>query len=652
MPTELTPASLLHQQTPGQLAISDETIVYTLRRVVDGAERCELWAVPLTGGEPRPLTTGAVWDSTPHFDATGSRVAFLRAIDDAPAQVWLLDIGGGEPRQVTHFPRGAHDLAWAGDSIVVLAEDTESDRVIRAPHEHQLEQEPTETPTAIRLTTIDFRVDGESELRLYPRHLHRLDLETGATTRLTAGPWSATRPRVAADGATYFLADRSPDADLWPAAQVHRVTAHPAAPQQVTDLPGGILRFHLDGTTLRALGRPAAHAPDSEFPRWYSGSLGSSSTELTRYDGTLGAGAFLTGRLGDETDLHEWMLELDDSEAATTLSRDSATIPVDTDGSPLLGKAPAITGAIASDAGTTVAVLAFPDAPGPDLYALEGGAPRRLTRHGDWLTDHPRPTLKTIEVPGPAGPITVHLVDPPAGSRVQGTVLDLHGGPTGQWGVVPPLEALLLAAAGFRVALPNIRGSVDRGPDWVHGLYGAWGEADVADVLAVADHLIATGRAAESSIGVMGLSYGGFLTQYLIGVTDRFAAAVAENGVANQIAAWALSDAGPDYNRATGLADPLTDEGAQQLWQASPLRNAAKIHTPLLLLQGADDRTCPAADNEQLFVALRALGREVEYVLYPESSHLMQATARLDRRIDRHERVIGHFQKYLTNKET
>jgi dipeptidyl aminopeptidase/acylaminoacyl peptidase len=81
------------------------------------------------------------------------------------------------------------------------------------------------------------------------------------------------------------------------------------------------------------------------------------------------------------------------------------------------------------------------------------------------------------------------------------------------------------------------------------------------------------------------------------------------------------------------------------LWRQSPLKNVADIRTPLMILQGESDLRCPPADNEQLFVALRMLGREVEYVLYPESEHAMAATARPDRRVDRMERIVGWFKK-------
>ena len=153
------------------------------------------------------------------------------------------------------------------------------------------------------------------------------------------------------------------------------------------------------------------------------------------------------------------------------------------------------------------------------------------------------------------------------------------------------------------------------------------------------------GLADPQRLAVMGLSYGGFLTQWLIGVTDRFAAAASENGVPNQVSTWANSYFGVHYNRRAGLGDPLTDKGMRSLWRSSPLRNAAQVTTPLLMLQAEEDRICPAADNEQLFTALKVLGREVELILYPDEHHEMKNSGRPDRRIDRMERILAWFER-------
>ena len=160
-------------------------------------------------------------------------------------------------------------------------------------------------------------------------------------------------------------------------------------------------------------------------------------------------------------------------------------------------------------------------------------------------------------------------------------------------------------------------------PRLARGDQRRWGGADAEDQLATVDWAVGEGLADPARLGVTGLSYGGFMTHWLISQDDRFRAAVASNGVSNQISAVGNCDLGTLWTPRLGWERPPA--GIEALWQQSPLAHADRISTPLLMLQGEADMRCPAADNEQLFVALRALGRTVEYVLYPEESHLMQA---------------------------
>jgi dipeptidyl aminopeptidase/acylaminoacyl peptidase len=169
--------------------------------------------------------------------------------------------------------------------------------------------------------------------------------------------------------------------------------------------------------------------------------------------------------------------------------------------------------------------------------------------------------------------------------------------------------------------------------------------------MAVADALVQRGLADEHRMGLMGLSYGGYLAQWMAGFTDRFAAAVAENGVGNVLADWGEAYFGVHYGRQYGQGDPLTEAGAAELWRQSPLRIASKFKTPLLLLQAEEDRNCPPGANEQLFVALKVLGRETEYVLYPEEHHEMKNYGRPDRRIDRMQRHLEWFDRHLRRRQ-
>jgi dipeptidyl aminopeptidase/acylaminoacyl peptidase len=227
------------------------------------------------------------------------------------------------------------------------------------------------------------------------------------------------------------------------------------------------------------------------------------------------------------------------------------------------------------------------------------------------------------------------------------TVLDIHGGPLGGWAPAPSIEVILLCARGYRVILPNIRGSAGYGRDWIRPQLGDWGGVDATDVHAAVDHVVSLGLADPKRLGVMGLSYGGFMVNWLVATSRRFAAAVSENGVANQVSSWAASDTGVEYNRMALLGAPLDADGVDRLWRQSPLAHVADVQTPLLLLQAGADMRCPPSDSEQLFVALRVLGKTVEYILYPEESHVYMAAGRPDRRIDRMTRVLDWFDRYL-----
>ncbi len=258
------------------------------------------------------------------------------------------------------------------------------------------------------------------------------------------------------------------------------------------------------------------------------------------------------------------------------------------------------------------------------------------------------PDMRLVQAPGSGGPIDVWIASPAGvGDRALPAVVDVHGGPLGAWAPAPHLEVILLAAHGYRVILPNIRGSAGYGSHWIRPQLGDWGGVDADDVHAAVDHIVKLGLADPERLGVMGLSYGGFMANWLIGTTDRFKAAVSENGVTNQVAGWAISDGGPEFDRAALMGDPFSSDGVDRLWRQSPLSNVANVRTPLLMLQGEADRRCPAADNEQFFVALRHLGRTVEYVLYPDEYHVYAAAGRPDRRVDRNGRILDWFDRYL-----
>ena len=285
------------------------------------------------------------------------------------------------------------------------------------------------------------------------------------------------------------------------------------------------------------------------------------------------------------------------------------------------------------------------------------GRPRwttRTTLGSAWQRRFTDTEMRRVEAPGPGGPIETWIASPPgAGDAALPTVVDVHGGPLGAWAPAPHVEVI---APGR----PRLPGRPAEHPRLGHAM-AATGSGRSSATGAASTRPTSTPRSTTSSrsgspipdrLGVLGLSYGGFMVHWLIGTSGRFRAAVSENGVTNQISTWANSDSGPEYDRAALLGDPFTPEGIDRLWRQSPLRNVGAIHTPLLMLQAESDLRCPPQDNEQLFIALRHLGRTVEYVLYPEESHVFSSSGRPDRRIDRMTRMLDWFDRYLRRPRT
>jgi dipeptidyl aminopeptidase/acylaminoacyl peptidase len=657
MPT-FTPRALIRAQVgleSFRLAADGGMVVYALRRVDRDDYISHLWIRPLPAGSPRQLTRGRIRDGSPAISPDGRTLAFVRTevgVEDATAQAWILPLDGGEPWQLTSLKHGVASVHWSPDGrrLALVAQAGDHRFIVG-------KEQPKRTPLARRITRVDFR-DDESGHVVRRTHLWVVAFRAGARPRqLTSGDFDVTHPAWSPDGRSIALAaDRSPDSTLAPRLEILQVPVGGGKVTDLASLAGDAERpaFSRDGRRLAFVGTDVADPPDDVPPSLWVRDLRTGETRdlLPGLDRPVGDWAWNDLVTAEDAPGPIW---LDDGRILVIVGSRGRNLPLAArlDGPPeYLVEEDALLNAVgiaATADGGTIVVSAALDGSAADLFRVRDRQLHPITREGStWLRRFPRIDLDELELSGPGGPIHAWLASPgDAGRRRLPLILHIHGGPTGAWGPGGTIDEIALCEAGYRVLMPNIRGSATFGADWIRAFTGKWGDVDAADALAAVDALVERGLADPDRLGVMGLSYGGFLTQWLVGVTDMFAAAVAENGVTNQVSTWANSYFGVHYNRRAGLGDPLTDEGMQALWRSSPLRNAAKITTPLLILQAEDDRVCPASDNEQLFVALKVLEREAELVLYPEEHHEMKSHGRPDRRIDRLERIRDWFARHF-----
>jgi acylaminoacyl-peptidase len=223
-------------------------------------------------------------------------------------------------------------------------------------------------------------------------------------------------------------------------------------------------------------------------------------------------------------------------------------------------------------------------------------------------------------------------------------VLQIHGGPRAQYGWAFFHEFQLLAAQGYVVLYANPRGSQGYGERFASAIVNDWGNLDYRDLMAAVDCVEEMGFVDARRTGVCGGSYGGYMTNWIVGHTDRFKAAMTERSVTNLFSFYGTSDFGyEDFREFGGHA---YDDPAHYA-KLSPLSYVKNIKTPLLIIHSEGDLRCPVEQAEQLYTMLKAMKRDVEFLRFPEENHDLSRAGRPDRRLARLEFILQWWEKRL-----
>jgi dipeptidyl aminopeptidase/acylaminoacyl peptidase len=199
-------------------------------------------------------------------------------------------------------------------------------------------------------------------------------------------------------------------------------------------------------------------------------------------------------------------------------------------------------------------------------------------------------------------------------------ILNMHGGPHGAYGNSFSSQFQLLAAQGYAVLYTNPRGSTNYGEKFLWGTWGGWGVRDYEDVMAGVDAALKRYAIDEKRMGVTGYSYGGFLTNWVITLTTRFAAAVTGAGISNWISDYGTADI-PRTKESEFYGPPWEPKSGDLLIKQSPITYAAKVMTPTLFVHGEADLRVPIEQAEQMYLALKKRGIPARFIRYPDSYH-------------------------------
>jgi dipeptidyl aminopeptidase/acylaminoacyl peptidase len=672
--------------------------------------RHAIWAAPADGSAPaRRLTIGWRHDISPRWSPDGGTLAFISdrrtAVEDPAgepekredaSQVHLLPVDGGEARRLTDLPRGVDAFAWSPDGtrLAVVSSSLGATR----GEDARLRRRPKDAAATEPLLSdyrymdrLGFQFNGRGFLDGPAAQLWVVDVATGAARRLTAGEAAVESPAWSPDGRSIaFSSDRDAGRDLRWSADIWVVDVDGPAPRPRRVTGGsrhwfGAPAWLPDGRRIAALGHRYPVSAGARSDVWIfaaDGSEPSGGTNLTaRHDLMIGAGINSDVTIGEGprllvTDGGRSILFLAPDRGSQVLRRVDVRSG-DVERLTPRGRTLSAVDAAAGGEGLVVAAIRCSATELPEVCAGLLGTTAGKAKKGDaadgkkkakkgadglalrLVTDLNGPAVDGLALSAP-----VEMTWTVDGRTIQGwwyppltadgapaplpgpLVLQIHGGPMTAYGNAPFWEWQVLAGAGMGVLAANPRGSDGYGQAFAQANVRDWGAGPTADLLAGVDVLLADGRADAARLGVTGGSYGGYLTSWIVGHDDRFAAAITCRSVNDLAVLMGTGDiAGPQFGEAYFGAQPWEDPAIYR--EQSPITYAAAIRTPLLIQHAEQDLRTTIAQAELLFTALRTMRRPVRLMRVPGESHELTRSGTPFRRVENIVQVRDWFAHFL-----
>jgi dipeptidyl aminopeptidase/acylaminoacyl peptidase/pSer/pThr/pTyr-binding forkhead associated (FHA) protein len=602
--------------------------------------------------DPEPLepTAGPRRDHSPEWSPDGRMLAFISKVGSAD-QLFVVDVATGVTRQLSAVPEGASSPAWSPDGKWIAFVGTvlsDPDAVVDDPRPPESRDQVRRAPIARVVRRLDYKHDGSGFVDGRYHHLFVVSVSGGDATQLTWGAWDAADFDWSPESNRLVVAgDAEPGADLRRELNLYLVDL-----DGTRQLLGG--GYYLSSPIWSPRGDQIAFIAPNGLDAglierlWVVSMSGGGPRCLTaELDLAVNDTVINDMRAGHDTRI-AWSSEGDRIFFLASSPGATGIYSVDLEGT-VRQEVGGQRRAFDFDVASGVLAFAASDATNPgELHMLTQGAEARLTDLNPWLRDRYIAEPEQHYFTAPDGwklegwVLKPQDLDP---GRLYPMVMEIHGGPHSQYGWSFFHELQVLAGMGYVVFYMNPRGSDGYGERFRSEVVRDWGGKDYLDLMSALDQIIErTGYLDKNRMGVGGGSYGGYMTNWIIGQTPRFSAAVAMRSLSNLVSEYAQHDI---VLWGTLELGPPPWPDLDELWRRSPIRYVENVRTPLLLTCGEMDLRTVIGQSEEMFGALRLLGKTVEFVRFPEETHDISRIGRPDRRVERLRRIANWYARFL-----
>lgn len=653
---------LLRLNIPTSISLSpDESrVAWTVERIDDKENKyyANTWIRDLRTLETRQFTHGNWSDARPSWSPDGAQMAFV-STRDKKTGIYLMPAGGGAERKLIEIDGSIGDLHWTPDSKYLVF-------MLRYNDSHFIEDEKKkkEAPVYRHITRLLYRLDGEGWVPKDRFQVYALSIAGAKLRKITKGSRDNRSPVVSRDGRwVAFVSNRAKNQDVemlrddlfiipFKGGKERRLPA-PAGPKEMP-------AFSPDGKLIAYLGHddPNDAWGVRNWHIWTVGVTGNPKARdlMPKFDRMV-----YDQSITDLSDVHfsGGALWSDDSKRIYFASSDDGVTNVyyvpRSGGKPTrIFKGECHIKGLSINGRTRIAAMIHADLNNPGeiiTCPAEYGGEKKVTKHTDL-----NPILRTEIELGKTRKVKFHsfdgteitgyLLTPPKfnPNRKYPAILEIHGGPRVQYASSFFHEMQFLAANGYVVFYTNPRGGSGRGETWADAIAGGWGDLDYKDCMAAADWMERQKFIDKKRLGVTGGSYGGYMTNWIIGHTNRFKAAVTQRSVVELKSFFGSSDVGWSLAREFDGTPWKNEENYEK---CSPLAYFRNVKTPILILHNERDLRCNIEQAEQMFTMLKYLGKTVEFVRFPEEFHGLSRHGRPDRRVARLNWILKWFKRYL-----